>query len=216
MAKEKKTSSEGSKWSKRVQKAEKFMENAITHGTKVYTRFQDNRAEELVGGTGLKRVNLFYANVSTIKESLFNSLPQPDVTRLHKGNFDDDPARVAALIISRGLAYEIQNSTDFSGALKAAILDRLVPGIGQVWFVFDVDKQVSVDPLTGEEVEMPAPGTESIGTEHVYWEDFIYEPARCWAKVGWAGRRLELSKDEVMERWGELAVQQIEAYKRQK
>lgn len=198
-------------WAKRVQKAEKFMEKAITHGAGVYARYQDNRENELTTGS-YKRVNFFYANVNTIKESLFNSLPQPDVSRMHKGNFDDDAARVAALIVSRGLAYEIQNAKDFSGALKAAILDRLVPGIGQLWFVFEVDKETGLDPFTGEEVESPVAGSERIVVDQVYWEDFIYEPARCWEKVGWAGRRLELSKEEVVTRWGEAAAQDIEAY----
>jgi len=183
------------KWDKRIQRAQKFTEQALQHGRRVYNRYQDKREGV---ETRLKRVNIFYANVNTIKESLFNSMPKPDVRKLHAGNYEDNVARVAALVMQRCLHYELQCSEHFEQAVKAAILDRLVPGIGQVWPRFGMRTSPS-----GEE-------TEAIYLDTVFWEDFIWEPARSWSQVTWCGRRLELTKNEVVKRWGEAGLAQLQ------
>jgi hypothetical protein len=177
-------------WDKKIDKAEKFFEKALTHGRNVYTRYKDERDDVVAG---FKRVNLFYANVNTIKESLFNSLPQPDVSRLHKGDTEDDVARVAAMILQRALSYEIQCAKNFYGAIEYAILDRLVPGIGQVWIRYENPEKIFVDI--------------------VYWEDFIYEPARNWDLVGWVGRIHNLTKEDFIKAYGEDAFAQATAAK---
>lgn len=197
------------KWDSRIAKAEKFLEDSRTHGKKVYARYQDKRDDGSAGSNGLKRANIFYSNVNTLKESLFNSLPKPDVSRLHRGDFEDDASRVAALIMQRGLQYEVQCAVDFKQAVRYAILDRLVPGTGQVWIRFDVDTREEA-MMEGEAPSTVAiGGTECMYIESVYWEDFIYEPARNWPDVNWAGRRLELSKDEVVEKWGEDVLDKL-------
>jgi hypothetical protein len=173
-----------SKWDKKIQKAERFFEKAQTHGRLVYKRYKDDRGDEI---NSLKRVNLFYANVNTIKESLFNSLPKPDVSRLHKGDFEDDVARVAAQILQRALTYEIQCAKSFEQSVKYAILDRLVPGIGQVWLRYEDPEKIFIDIL--------------------YWENFIYEPARCWDLVTWVGRIHDLEKDEFKKLYGDEAFE---------
>jgi hypothetical protein len=181
-------------WDKRIAKAERFFQKAKEHGRKVYTRYQDKREDEVIG---LQRVNIFYANVNTIKESLFNSLPKPDVSRLHKGDYEDDVARVAALILQRALTYEVHCAKSFEGAIKYAILDRLVPGIGQCWVRF----------------EKPKDGPEEIFVDVLYWEDFIYGPARSWEAVPWVGRRHEFTGEEVIERYGKEALSQASSIK---
>ena len=196
-------------WLKEIARAEKFQDFAISQGRAVYRRYKDDRSDKLAN-TGLKKINLFYSNVQTIKEGLFNSLPTPDVSRLQKGDFDDDVSRVAATILQRALHVEVQTCTAFKEALEACILDRLVPGIGQVWVRFDV----AMEPSDGgdepsAELERPVPGSECMYIDTVYWEDFLYQPARCWSKVTWVARKLELTREEVVENWGEDAVYQI-------
>lgn len=209
-----------SKWDVRIERAEKFFEKALEHGQKVYRRYQDCREDDGFQ-SAVKRANLFYSNVATIKQSLFNSMPQVDVSRLHKGDYDDDVARVAALILQRAVTYEVQSSPTFTEAVQAAILDRLVPGVGQCWLSFGVDMTMPGDTEgsdSGNPAPTPAepvPGSEHIKHETVYWEDFIYEPARCWAQVTWAGRRLNLTKDEVEKRWGAETVAELSSIKNQ-
>jgi len=90
----------------------------------------------------------------------------------------------------------VQCAEHFEHAIKSAIMDRLVPGIGQAWVRFDM-----VD------------GQETIFIDTVFWEDFIYEPARSWEQVTWCGRRIEVSKEEAIERWGEEKAGQLESAK---
>jgi hypothetical protein len=184
-----------SKWDKRIGKAETFMKSAHEHGRKVYERYRDKRDDSLLG----KRVNLFYSNVHTLKESLFNSMPKVDVSRVQRGDFEDDVSRVAALVMQRGLTYEVNCAVDFSEAITNAIIERLVPGIGQVWVTFGVE----------ENKEGVVDGTESIGVESVYWEDFLYEPCRKWSKCSWVARKLHLTRSEVVDAYGEEALNEI-------
>lgn len=191
-----------SNWDKRIERAEKYLEPAMVHGRKVYARYQDKRDGTIAGDLFLKKINLFYANISTLKESLFNSLPLPEVSRLQKDSYNDDASRVAALILQRALNYEVQCSKGFTDSIKSSIVDWLVPGIGQVWVKFDVD----ADP---EQKGGTISGSESISIETVYWEDFLYEPTRTWEQVTWVGRRLEMGKHDIIARWGEEALTDI-------
>jgi hypothetical protein len=173
-------------WAERIAQAETFMNSAHEHGRKVYNRYADEREDDIGGAE--KKANFFYANVNTQKESLYNSPPKADVSRLNKGNYDDDVARVASLILQRVLNYEVECAESFEEAVSAAILDRLVPGLGQVWVRFDADPD--------------NPGSEKIFLDPVYWEDFLYGPARTWNAVPWVARRLLLDKDEMKKRFG--------------
>lgn len=184
-----------SKWDAKLDKAEKFLEASREHGRGVYRRFKDDRddARTRVG----KRVNLFYANVHTLKESLFNSMPKPDVSRVQRGDFEDDASRVAANIVQRALTYEIECAPDFMESVTSAIIDRLVPGTGQVWVTFGAQE---------DDNGAVAANSEQITIEHVYWEDFLYEPARKWSKVGWVARRLHLTRQEFKENYPDGAI----------
>ena len=186
-----------SSWDSKINKAEKFLRDAHEHGRKVYQRYKDERKDRLAN---LKRVNLFYSNVNTVKESLFNSMPKLEVNRIQKGNYNDDVARVAALIVQRGLTYEVTCADAFEESINAAILERLVPGIGQVWVSFKADTDEQMNPIDG---------TESIKVESIYWEDFLYEPCKLWSKCGWVGRRKHLSKDAFIKAYGEENFRKI-------
>lgn len=174
-------------WTPRIEEAEKFLEKTIYRGRLIYQRYEDER-EDATQQTQ-KRINLFYANVNTLKESLFNSLPKPDVSRMQRGAYNDDVSRVAALIIQRGLDYEVKTAKDVKDSVEAAILERLVPGFGQVWIRF-ADEQILV--------------------ERVYWEDFIWEPARSWNDVSWCGRKIHMSKEDFISMFGEEAYKSID------
>ena len=203
-------------WLKSIQKAEKFLQPVREHGKKVYARYKDTRDDS---SALRQKANFFYSNVNTIKESLFNSLPKPDVTRIQRGDFEDNTSRVAADIVRRVLAYEIECGEAFRESIELAILDRLVPGVGVAWVSFHVEpaqeheeSEEANDPGELSEGPLePEPGTESIQIEHVYWEDFLYEPCKKWSTCGWVARILHLTKEEVEETYGKDIVEQLTA-----
>lgn len=199
-----------SKWDERIEKARKYLGPTWEHGRRVYEAYLDKREDLLVGG--VRRANFFYANVNTLKESLFNSMPQVDVSRLHKGDFDDDVSRVAALILQRSVSYEVQCSDAFREAVESAILDRLVPGLGVCWLTFGVDMTPASD-IEGDDAAQPVLGSERIQVETVYWEDFIYAPSRTWSVVPWAGRRRLMTRAEIVDKWGDDVFSEVAAVK---
>lgn len=209
-------SKEKSIWCKKLDQSKKFLEKSRNHGRKVYGKYEDNRDPNQAW---IKQANFFYANVNIIKESLFNSLPKPDVSRVQKANFIDDASRVAALIVSRGLTYEVNCAPNFEEAITNAIIERLVPGTGQVWLRFEVEQQdeTSLDE-EGKEVtrKVPVPGTEQIHVDQVFWEDFFYGPAKKWSEVPWVARAHHFTEKEITDRWGPDAMSKVGSDKNNK
>jgi hypothetical protein len=190
------TSYDPNPWPERLDQWATFSRKSHESGSTIETRYEDDRDamsmnDPSVNGSNYRRVNLFYSNVTILKESLYNSLPKPDVSRLHKGDYDNEPARVAALIKERSLTYEVQCAPSFDAAVKAAILDRLVPGIGTLWVTFI--------PASGDTME-------SMTVDLVYWKDLLYEPRRSWEQVTWVGRKLYLDEDTAKKRWGDKVM----------
>lgn len=201
MAAKKSTGSGASPWDARITKSEKYMDTWHRHGVEVYKRYEDKR-EGADGGSAIKKVNLFYANVNTLKESLFNSLPKACVEKIHKGNYNDNVSRVACMVTERVLDYETMCAPDFREAIDLSILDRLVPGLGQAWCSFDIDKDAQGNPIAG---------TEKIRVEHLFWQDFGWEPAKRWSKVGYVWRKLHFNKEDFIKKFGQEAYDMIGA-----
>jgi hypothetical protein len=113
------------------------------------------------------------------------------------------------VIIERCLQYEIDKG-DFDASMRLAILDRLLPGRGTVWVRFE-EKELAqpVDALPGveggEAQVMPnAPYKyECTPVDYVFWKDVRYSPARCWDEVTWIARRVYMSQDDGIKRFGE-------------
>src|SRR5690625_1173676 len=81
------------------------------------------------------RFNILWSNVETLFPALYARPPKAEVSRRNK---DADPvARTAARILERALQYEIDQYPDFDQHVKAAILDRLLPGRGVAWIRFE-------------------------------------------------------------------------------
>ncbi len=94
-------------WRKQISRAENFQKKWKEHGVKVYRRYEDDRDEDIITDLGAVRANLFYSNVQTLKESLYNSPPKPDVKRLQGENYQDNVARVASMMVQRALTNEV-------------------------------------------------------------------------------------------------------------
>lgn len=81
------------------------------------------------------RLNLLWSNIETLFPAIYARPPKAEVSRRNK---DEDPvARTAARILERALQYEIDEYPDFDQHVRAAILDRLLPGMGVTWVRFE-------------------------------------------------------------------------------
>jgi hypothetical protein len=192
------------KWLAELKLAKREDEKFIERGDRIIRRYRDDRKNFTTYG---RRFNILWSNVETLKPALYGKTPRAEVSRRWK---DSDPVgRTASVIIERCLQYEIDRG-DFDASMRLAILDRLLPGRGTVWVRFE-EKELAqpVDALPGveggEAQVMPnAPYKyECTPVDYVFWKDVRYSPARCWDEVTWIARRVYMSQEDGIKRFGE-------------
>lgn len=202
-----KTKESASRWLSELQLAKREDERWLKRGKKIVKRYRDERQG---WSDANKKYNILWANIQTMLPALYGKTPRADVQRRFK---DQDPVgRTAAQILERALQYEIDHYGDFDSAVKSAVLDRLLPGRGTVWVRFETKEQ-EIPEQVEEQQEMQAEAAglpepqeyeyECTPVDYVFWEDFRYSPARCWDEVTWVARRVYMTREEGMKRFGD-------------
>jgi len=194
------------RWSAEIIASEKELEKFHGQGNRVNRKYIDERdAVE----TSQKWFNLFNANVNILKASLYANIPSADVSRKF---FDmhDDVARVAGLILQRAIQQDMaEPECDFDQVMRHVVQDRLVPGLGTAWvrlITETEDTPVLEDgtaPLDDEGNPLQRISNQEVAIDYVYWEDFLWSPCRVWADRRWVARKVPMTRDACIERWGE-------------
>lgn len=200
-------------WMKEKTAAQKRLDTYQTRGNRIVDRYVDERVgNDFYEQGGVKKLNLFHTNVSTMQSMLLGQTPRADVSREHQDP-DDDIARVASTLLQRMLQSDDKN---LSTVLNAALLDRLLPGMGicRVRYDFTSSRTSVIDPQTMEMVESEQIDSESAPTEYVHWQDFLWGWGRTWAEIPWIGFRAYLTKDEATIRFSAEIAKNLE-YKNQ-
>ncbi|MDS1142399.1 hypothetical protein RE432_18350 [Pusillimonas sp. SM2304] len=105
--------------------------NWADRSKKIVRRYRDERSNF----EACAKFNILWSNTETIFPAIYSRTPKAEVSRRNK---DADPvARTASRILERALQYEIDQYPDFDDSMRAAILDRLLPGRGTVWIRFE-------------------------------------------------------------------------------
>jgi hypothetical protein len=195
------------RWLASIAGAQKALETFYKRGDRITKRYKsnkDSRGADTRDSTGTK-FNLFWSNVQTLGPATYSRRPKVEVSRRFR---DQDPiARLAASILQRALQYEVDSGFNFHNTVKACVLDRLLPGMGTAWVryepAFKTEPQEVPTPdglaTTQEDVEVVA--DEKTPVDYVFWKDFLVSPARSWADVRWAARRVMFSKEALQARF---------------
>lgn len=185
---------------------------------KILRRYRDEFRSGRAGYAE-SRFNILWSNIQTLVPATFSRLPRPDVSRRFK---DQDPVgRVAALILERCLEFEVQHYSDYRMSLKQAVHDRFLGGRGVCWVRYephfraiqgdpDDGTQVTEDTDEAEDSGMAgeaAEAEEEIEYEHapvdyVHWKDFGHSVARTWEEVEIVWRKVFLTREACVERFG--------------
>jgi hypothetical protein len=199
-------------WLAEIKAAEKNLDKWHDQARRIVKRFLDRRDD---AQESQNKLNLFTTNTNILIATLYARFPKPLVTREFEDQ-DDDVARVAATMMERML--KIQPRDDVDSAMRSIVQDRLVPGMGQVWLRYDpvITKGKTEDVLDPETGEMILKGEEfervvdeKVAVDYVFWEDFIFSPARTWERVRWVGRRIKMNKADAEERFGRVIAGQL-------
>lgn len=209
-------------WSKEMEAAHKRLKSYIKRGNTIVNRYLDERqgGDDFRGGEIPYRLNLFHANVSTVLSMLYGRTPKIDVSREHHDP-DDDTARVASLLLERILAVDSNPSSDeFSVAVRGALQDRLLPGMGiaRVRYEYEVEvvSEEVIDGISGTITvsEYEKLLDEQAPIDYVHWQDVRWGWCRTWREMPWLAYRSWMDKEKVTERFGATIANQI-TYKTQ-
>lgn len=193
-------------WVKELTASRKMLEQFHKRGAKIVDRFLDERSDQ----NGEFNLNLFHSNITTLQDTMYDSLPKIETSR-RNADADDDTARVAATIIERLLNLDLaSNANKYDSVLRSVLQDRLLPGLGVAKVRYDFET---------EEVEVPSVMTDSFGNpmgpptieerlvwedapvEYFHWQDILWGWARNFAEVPWIAYRTYIGRTEAEKRF---------------
>lgn len=196
------------RWQMELAAARDELKKWHEQGEKIVKRYLDERD----GGEDQTRWNLFSSNVNTIKAMLYGKTPSVSVSRKFNDT-DDDVARVGAEMQERILNADIHKAGDgYAPGLQNALVDFLLAGLGNMRVrytaEFQTQKQPAIlHPETGAElapaVSQDVKTKEDVETLYVYWKDQLWSPARIFEEVRWWAFRSQMSRSELVKRFGE-------------
>ena len=202
------------RWQTEIQSSQQELLKFHQDASRITQRFLDKRDAYAKDES---KVNLFWSTTQVLLSMLYARPPKADVARSFQ-DYDDDVARVAGTMLQRLLNRAFDDSTsNWDTAVRQGIEDWLVVGVGQIWLRYEVvteDYEVpAVMDEFGQELS-PAEEAQRITDEdapadYIYWEDFFYSPCRTWTEARWVARRVFMTKDQLVERFGEAIASQV-------
>ena len=204
---------QGPYWHDQLEQAQKVFDKWEKRGKKVVRRYRDER--DAIEMPRMK-FNILWSNISVLFPALYGRMAKPEVSRRY---MDSDPVgRLASTMLERVVEYEVTQFGDFDSAMRGVVEDRLLPGRGTAWVRYEPIIVGQEPPEMGEPTGIEADeGIEITNTEdnehvdsahspvdYVYWTDFLHSPARTWDEVWWVSRWVYMTKDEGIERFGDV------------
>ena len=195
-------------WTGRIAAYEREFSAWESRVDRILKRYRDENRAKGQDNSGAK-FNILWSNVQTLVPAVYSKVPKPDVSRRFR---DSDPVgRVAALLLERALEFELEHYPDFRGAMKSVVLDRFLGGRGTTWVRYEphVRAVAQKQPTDGESVSTAIDEPheeldyECAPTDYVPWRDFGHAVARTWDEVPQVWRRVYLTREACIERFGE-------------
>lgn len=194
----------GEYWHAQLEQSQKHFDKYMGRAEKVVKRYRDER--DAIEGQR-KKFAILWSNVQVLSPSLYGRAAKPEVSR--RNNDQDVIGRVASTMLERVLDYEVTQFDDFDDAMTHGVQDRLLPGRAVAWVRFEPTFAPMEAAAENAQITDKQEGTEYVDKAHspvdyVYWKDFLHSPARTWSEVWWVSRWVYMTKDEGIERFGDV------------
>lgn len=201
------------RWKLELKLAEKRDKEWAKKVKEIYATYTPEKA-------AVNSFNILWPNTETLRQAVYNSLPQPEVRRRYQ---DDDPlGKAVSDVLTRSLEFS-QDTYDFDAVLKGDVLAMLLPGraVSRVKYVPDIK---SIGGEKAEEQESDANSDEEaqeseayeeidweqVICERIQWDDFrILCAAKTWDEVSAIGFRHRMTRDDCIEKFGEQIGEKI-------
>lgn len=193
----------------------------VKRGKQIVRRYRDQRVDSAdysdsqnENVSDQTKFNILWSNVQTLKPAVYAKPPKPVAERRYLDM--DDVGRTASVILERSLSYMIEDG-DYFHATSMAVLDRLLPGRGQIWVRYEptfralpqktqeTDTEEAKDPGTAQsaaEEPQEEVASEITAVDYVDWEDFFTSASRTWKEVWWVAKRVYMDRKELVKRFG--------------
>ncbi|RLA02481.1 MAG: hypothetical protein DRQ42_00565 [Gammaproteobacteria bacterium] len=197
-------------WMTEMTAASKRLEEWQKQADEIVSRYLDDRKNQnkrSLNNTNPQgfRLNLFNSNVTTLISMLYGQVPRVDVSRADTTGADD-VGRVAAEMMERLLRSDVMNNGEsYDSIFNATLSDRLLTGLGTARVRYDVEVIQN-----GEEKQIQS---EAAPIDYYYWGDVLWGWGRTFAELPWIAFRSYLTKDEVEEKFGDHAANNIQLKK---
>lgn len=203
-------------WLSQIKDYEREFKKWETRVDKLLKRYRDE-SRNSGSGNATAKFNILWSNVQVLIPACYSRTPRPDVTRRFR---DTDPVgRVASLILERALEFEVQHYPDYRSGLKNVVQDRFLGGRGTAWVRYEPHFRAAEQQLPEDGVQVTEDVDESdVGgasgpqdvldyecapVDYVNWKDFGHTVARTWEEVRAVWRRVYMSRDALVARFGE-------------
>ena len=130
-----------------IAKYEREFKKWEERASKIIKRYRDEGRETRTDGAS--KFNILWSNVQILVPATFARVPQPDVSRRFR---DQDPVgRVGALLLERGLEFEVQHYPDYRDTMTQCVHDRFLGGRGTAWIRYEPHFK-DAEPLGGDQI----------------------------------------------------------------
>ena len=120
---------------------------------KIVRRYRDEGKSISTQLTSTARMNILWSNTNILAPAMYSTTPKPDVMRRWRDN--DPVGRVAALLLERGLDYELSQYDDFSATLSQTVLDKILCSRGTAWVRYEPTLEPMLDETAEQQAEAP-------------------------------------------------------------
>lgn len=134
-----------------------------------------------------RQFQLFWANVQVLGPSIYARTPVPVVVPKFK---DRRPLYTASSEMLERCTVVTFDLTDINSVMLLLRDDLTVTGRGSAWVRYETKGESETE-------------SERVVVEHVDRKDFLHEPARKWAEVGWVARAAYMSRKDMRKRFSE-------------
>lgn len=210
------------RWQLEITAARKNQERWWKEGEEIAKRYLGKGPVDAYGPRS--KLNLFHSNVDTSLAILYGQLPQVDVSRRFADS-SDDIARVGGEMLERILNTDIECDDDgFRPTLRYTLQDWKIVGLGCARVRYEVEmetvpEQPAMVDAKGKELAPAVPAQErkkrdekselgasdeEVETDYIQWRDFLWSPCRVWSEVRWVAFKAEMTRDELVKRFGKI------------
>jgi hypothetical protein len=189
-------------WKAEIKACDKETATWREQSVRVVNRYRDDRKSS---GLGLndRKYNMLWSIIRTTMPAVYGKPPSPIVMR--RFTDPDQVARVAAMMLERCLDFQISFQSDFHHAIKNALEDRLLPGMGCAWVRYQKAQTSPTGTIDNDYYARLSGNVAAV--DYVYWEDFGFVPSRTWEEVPAVWRIVYMNRDQLVERFPKVGEQ---------